>query len=61
MSVKTAFTLEQVQTLTEAVKQICARRGIDPRSTDGQQIASRLVEEYTGAEAAKEMERRFLN
>lgn len=61
MSETTIFTREQVLTLTHAVKVICARRGIDPLSGEGRDIAARLIDECRGNETEDEMVAKFLH
>lgn len=59
MTARQAFTREQIIALTKAVKEICAQRGVDPQSRDGQAIAARVVEEFSGGETFEEMQRRL--
>jgi hydrogenase maturation factor len=61
MIMKPAFTREEVIALTDAVKEICARLGIDPLSQDGRDVAARIIEQYDGGETPQEMTKRLLH
>lgn len=61
MSETTIFSREQVLTPTQAVKVICARRGIDPLSGEGRDTAARLIDECRGNETEDEMVAKFLH
>jgi hydrogenase maturation factor len=61
MIMKAAFTRAEVIALTDAVKEICARLGIDPLSRDGRDVAARILEQYDGDETPQAMTKRLLH
>jgi hydrogenase maturation factor len=61
MGMKPAFTRDEVIALTDAVKEICARLGIDPLSRDGRDVAARIIEQYDGRETPEVMTKRLLH
>jgi hypothetical protein len=59
MSVRPAFTSEQLDRLTEAFHRICVRLEVDPKGHDALKIASRLLEECDGSETEEQIVLRF--
>ena len=59
MSVRPAFTNEQLDRLTEAFQAICRQLEVDPKGHDALKIASRLLDECDGSESQEEIVERF--